>query len=71
MVLQLFDSNVASILNDASEIWNNDSPIDHIEHVQLRLLKYLLGVKDSTRIPAVYGEVGRFPIHLNVVVNTG
>ena len=65
----MFDSNVASIINYATEIWNNYSPIDDIKRVQLRFLKYLLGVKDSTCTLAVYGELGRFPIHLNAVVN--
>ena len=69
VALQLFDSNVSSILNYASEIWNNCNPIDDIERVQLRFLKYMLGVKDSTCTAAVYGEVGRFPVHLTAMVN--
>ena len=69
VALQLFDSNVASILNYASEIWYNGNPIDDIERVQLRFLKYLLGVKDSTCTQAVYGELGRFPVYLTAVVS--
>ena len=49
----------------ACELWCKSTEIPCIERVQLRYLKYILGVKDSTCTPAVYGETGRFPIHLN------
>ena len=66
VALKLFDSNVLSILNYASEIWSGNKPNDEVEKVQLRFLKFMLGVKDSTCTTAVYGEVGRFPLQLDV-----
>ena len=61
--LHLFDTNVAPILNYASEIWYEGSDHD-IEKIHLRFMKYLLGVKRSSCNLAAYGELGRFPIVL-------
>ena len=59
--LQLYDSFVSPVLDYASEIWCKLSPIQLVERIQLRYLKYMLSVKDSTCTPAVYGETGRLP----------
>jgi hypothetical protein len=62
--LQLFDSYVVPVLGYASEIWCNTVEIPCVERVQLRFLKYLLHVKDSTCTTAVLGESGRYPIYV-------
>jgi hypothetical protein len=62
--LHLFDTCVLPILEYGTEIWGNGKLNDKIERIQLRYLKMILGVKDSTCTVAVYGELGRFPILL-------
>ena len=62
--LQLYDSYVDPVLNYSSEIWGKTKSVASIERVQLRYLKYMLGVKDSTCTPAVFGETGRFPVYV-------
>jgi exonuclease III len=58
----LFDTYVLPVLTYASEIWCNIAEIPNIESVQLKFLKFILGVKPSTSNLAVLGEMGRFPI---------
>jgi len=70
IALHLFDSCVASVLSYASEIWSKDREIPVIEKVHLRFLKYILGVKNSTCTLAIYGELGRFPLHLQQMLAT-
>ena len=70
VALQLFDSNVLSILSYASEIWSGHKLNEEVEKVHLRFLKFILGVKDSTCTTAVYGEIGRFPLQLDVNLRT-
>ena len=61
--LQLCDSYVLPILKYGSEIWGTRE-YEVLEKVQLKYLKMLLGVKNTTCSKAVSGEVGRFPISL-------
>ena len=61
---QLYDTFTSSVLNYASEIWSTSKETPCIERVQLRFLKQLLGVKDSTCSVAIYGETGRFPVYV-------
>ena len=35
-----------------------------LEKIQLKYLKYILGVRKQTPSFAVYGETGRFPLHV-------
>jgi hypothetical protein len=63
MGFQLFDSYVLPVLEYNCEIWATRK-YESIEKVQLKFLKMLLGVKNSTCTQAVLGETGRFPIAL-------
>ena len=60
----LFDTCISPILNYSSEIWCRGIESQIIERVQLRFIKFILGVKNSTCNLAIYGETGRFPIIL-------
>ena len=62
--LHLFDTCVNPILNYCADIWCTGKTILCTEKVQLKFLKYLLGVKTSTCNLAIYGEMGRFPLLL-------
>ena len=57
--LQMFDSFVLPVLEYACEIWSDGKEKDCLERIQLRYLKRLLMVKDSTSSVAVYAETGR------------
>ena len=48
----------------ASEIWCQQDPIEELERVQLKFLKRTLGVSPSSPNAAMYGETGRFSLHL-------
>ena len=54
----LFDTSVGSILNFGSEIWGFHEATD-IELIHTKFLRRILGVKKSTNLVALYGEVGR------------
>ena len=62
--IHLFDTCILPILNYSSEIWCTGKESPTLERVQLRFLKFLLGVKNSTCNLAIYGETGRFPLIL-------
>lgn len=59
----LFDSMILSILTHGSEIWGLH-PAPDIEHVHLKFLKQILGVKPQTSNVTVYGEFGRVPLSI-------
>ena len=61
--IKLFDSLVSSVLNYASEVWGYDDCKD-IEIVHNKFCRYLLGVKKSTNIAAMYGELGTMPVRV-------
>ena len=63
--LHLFDSLVAPILLYGCEVWGHQR-VDSIEKLHLKFLKYVLGVKLSTCNSIVYGELGRFPLIINL-----
>ena len=67
VAINLFDINVLPDLTYASEIWDDPKEQNHIEKIQLDYLKYILGVKSSALTIAIYGETGRFPIHLEMM----
>ena len=58
--LNLFDTLVSPILNYLSEIWGMHSASD-IEMIHTKFLRFILGVKKSTNLAALYGELGRIP----------
>ena len=66
-MLHLFDCLISPILLYGSEIWGYCS-IDIIERVHLRFCKILLKVHKSTPNNMVYGELGRYPLLLQVKV---
>jgi hypothetical protein len=62
--LQLFDSFVSPVLEYGCEVWSTGKQVVAIERIQLRYLKMLLGVKNSTTTMAVYAELGRMPVYI-------
>ena len=60
----MFDKQIRPILDYASEIWYTGRQNYEIEKVHLGYLKFMLNVKTSTCIPAVYAESGRFPLEI-------
>ena len=58
---KLFDSLVAPILNYASEIWGFHKAPD-VEIIHSKFCRKILGVKQSTNLNALYGELGRIPM---------
>ena len=64
LFFKIFNQQVRSILEYASEIWYQEKPIEDLERFQLKYLKNVLSVRQSTPDLAVYGETGQFPLHL-------
>lgn len=60
---KLFDTLVGTILNFGSEVWGMNEASD-IELIHTKFLRRILGVKKSTNLIALYGELGRFPLHI-------
>ena len=63
--LDLFDKLVKPILLYGCEIWGFENN-EILEKVQLKFCKLLLNLKSSTPNCMVYGEIGRFPIDLDI-----
>ena len=61
--LKLFDSMVLPILCYGCEVWGFPAAPD-IERAHLKFLKQILAVKPQTCTNAVYGELGRVPLHV-------
>ena len=61
----MFDSLVAPILLYGSEVWGVGKN-DNIEKVHLQFLKRILGVRVTTPNCLVYGELGRYPLDINI-----
>ena len=64
--LELFNNMVKPILLHGSEIWGFSKNIQCLEKVQLRFCKLLLKLKTSTPSYMIYGELGLFPIEIDV-----
>ena len=60
---KLFDSLVGSVLKFGSEIWGMHDATD-VERIHTTFLRYVLGVKKSTNLAALYGELGRVPLSI-------
>jgi hypothetical protein len=65
---KLFDSLVGSILNFGSELLGSNEAPD-IEKVHTKFLRYILGVRKSTNLSALYGELGRTPFIVQRKIN--
>ena len=63
-LFKTFNQQIRPILEYATETWFQITPIDELEHVQLKFLKNALGVRQSTPDLAVYGQTDQFPLHL-------
>ena len=65
LLLSLFDTYVASILNYICEVWSNHK-CDVIEQVQMTFLKRILKVKASTVLLIIWFIVswGRYPMFI-------
>ena len=59
--IKLFDTLVSPILNFGSELWGLH-PASDVELVHTKFLRYILGVKQSTNLTALYGELARSPL---------
>ena len=66
--LNLFDTLVSPILHYSSEIWGMHSASD-IEMIHTKFLRSILGVKKSTNLAALYGELARFPFSVIRKIN--
>ena len=58
---KLFDTLVSSILCYSAEVWGIYEAKD-IELLHTKFCRRILGVKQSTNLIALYGELGRFPL---------
>ena len=65
MQIDLFNKIVKPVLLYGCEIWGFGN-IDCIERVQLKFLKYILGLKSSTPNCMVYGETGVKPLSIEI-----
>ena len=63
--LELFDSLVMPVMLYASEVWGGEHT-GILEALHLKFLKYTLRVKTSTCNNMVYGELGRFPLVIDI-----
>ena len=59
----LFDSLVGSVLNYGGEIWGY-FPSKNVELIHTKFLRKILNVKKCTNLDALYGELGRYPMHI-------
>jgi hypothetical protein len=66
--LDLFDKMVLPILTYGCEVWGleNIKVINIIEKLHLKFCKFILNVKSSTPTVVVYGELGRYPLYIDV-----
>ena len=65
---KLFDSLVGSILNFGSKIWGMHGATD-VKQIHTKFLRRILGVRTSTNLAALYGELGRVPLAVTRKVN--
>ena len=65
--LKLFDALVYPILTSLADIWGFENK-NIIEKIHLQFCKKILGVRTSTPNFVVYGELGRYPIELQIKI---
>lgn len=63
--LELFDKTIKPILLYAAEIWGYGS-LQVIERVHLKFIKHIFHLKKSTPTHMIYGELGIYPITLEI-----
>ena len=64
---KLFDTLVAPILLYSSEIWGFENTKE-IKKVHLQFIKKTIGLRMSTPNYMVYGESGRYPLHIQITL---
>ena len=65
IALNIFDKMVVPILNYGAEVWGFKE-YECIESVQIRFCKKLLGVGRCSSNSAILGELGRYPLFVNL-----
>ena len=68
-LLYLFDKMIKPILLYVCKVWgfsNNDI----LEKIHLKFCKILLNLKTSTPSCMVHGELGRYPIYIDIKIRT-
>jgi hypothetical protein len=65
--LDLFDKMVKPVLLYGCELWGYGN-CDIIERVHLKFCKMLLHMKSSTPLFMVYGELGRYPLEIDIKI---
>ena len=63
--LDLFDKTIKSILLYGAEVWGFWN-CDVIERIQLKFLKYIFKLNKTTPSHMIYGELGIFPITIEI-----
>ena len=66
MPTSVIENIVKPILLYGSEIWGFSKNIDCLEKIQLRFCKLLLNLKSPRSNYMIYGELGRFPIEIDI-----
>ena len=68
--LHLINASIKPILTYGSDVWGiNRLGRDTVDRMFLQILKYMLGVKQSTSSLMVYGETGEFSPSLSCIYN--
>ena len=65
--LDLFSKLVKPILLYGCEVWGFENN-DILERVQLKFFKLLLGLKQTTPSSVIYGELGLYPLNVDIKV---
>ena len=56
--LKLFDALVVSTMSYAVEVWYSSLAMSKLEKIHTTFLRYVLGVRQSTPLLALYGKCG-------------
>ena len=64
VLFKIYDSQIQPIIDYGTEIWYAGKPINMLEIIHNKFIKYTLGVKRQTSTLAIYGECGRFPLYV-------
>ena len=69
-LLETFNSLVKPILLFSSEIWGHESKEEssEVEKLFSKFCKHLLGVHKNTTNIAVHGELGTYPLHIDIKI---
>ena len=62
IAFKAFDCQILPILEYGSDIWYTGDDVNDLEKIHLKFIKSTLGVRKQTPTPAIYGDMGRFPL---------